>query len=168
MLRITGVTEVANCTLEIDDYIPISVRCAEVSSLTPLYWRTGDFKRSLLEIGLNQSTGAICKVTVTLIGRYLKAKAEDFAEAAVVRGLPICDISEWPSDRFKDESFTFPTFVGEDSLSIWVAPQAPLSRIYEVSQIRFAADDEGYLRLMQFTDINQADLERVMKSVPGN
>ena len=166
MIRIVGSTEVDNCTFQVSDYGPISVRCAEAISLTSLYWRTGDFKKSLLEIGLNQSTGAICKVTVTLIGNYLKKTVEDFGEASFLRGcLPICDISGWPSDRFKDESFAFTTLIGEDTVSIWVAPEAPISTIYQCGQIRFVADGEGYLRLMQFTDVNEFDLDLVIRSV---
>jgi len=159
MLRIIGSTEVENCTLEVSDYVPISFRCAEVISLSPLYWRTGDFKKSLLEIGLNQNTGAICKVTVTLIANYLKKTVGDFSEASIHRAcLPICDISGWPSDRFRDESFAFTALIAEDSVSIWVAPEAPIGTIYEFSQIRFAADGQGYLRLVQFNDVNPETL----------
>lgn len=166
MLRIIGSTEVEICTVQVTDYLPISVRCAEVASLTPLYWRTGDFKKSLLEIGLNQNTGAICKVTVTLIGNYLKETVEDFPEASILQGcLPICDITGWPGDRFKDELFAFTTLIGEDSVSIWVAPEEPLSTIYEFGQIRFATDREGYLRLIQFKDVNEFDLDLVIRSV---
>ncbi len=166
MLRIVGSAEVDNCTLQVSDYVPISVRCVELTSSTPLYWRTGDFKRSLLDIGLNQNTGAICKVTVTLIANYFKKTIEDLGEASILRGcLPICDISSWPSDRFKDESFAFTTLIGENSVSIWMAPEAPLSAIYECGQIRFAADGAGYLRLMQFNDVNESDIDQVIRLV---
>ena len=138
MLRIIGSTEVNNCTLQVEDYLPISVRCAEIASLTPLYWRTGDFKKSLLEISMNQNTGAICKVTVTLVGNYSRTELEGFRDAIAVESrLPVCDISEGPNDRFKDEPFTFTTLVGEDSVSIWLTPMAPIKIIYKIEPSPF-------------------------------
>jgi hypothetical protein len=104
MLRVISSTQVTDCTLQLEDYLPISFRCADAASPIPLYWRTGDFKKSLLEIGLNQNTGAICKVTVTLIGSYSRTEIDDSTEVTTVHaGLPICDVSDWPKDRFRDE-----------------------------------------------------------------
>ena len=76
MLQIVGFTEGNNCSLQVG-YLLISVWCEEAASSTPLYWRTGDFKSSLLQNGLQQNTGAICKVTVTFIGNDLKKAVEE-------------------------------------------------------------------------------------------
>jgi hypothetical protein len=134
--------------------------------VTPLYWRTGDFKKSLLEIGLNQNTGAICRVTVTLIGSYSTTGLGDPTEVTTAHaGLPICDIGDWPKDRFKDEPFTFATLMGEDSVSIWVAPEAPLRNIYEVGPVCFATDGVGFLRLLQFKNLSRFNLDRVRTTV---
>ena len=166
MLRVISSTDVKDCTLQAGDYIPISFRCAEVASPTPLYWRTGDFKKSLIEVGLNQNTGAIGKVTVTLIGSYLRTRVEDSGGATNVQhGLPTCEISDWPIDRFKDEPFTFATLIGEDSVSIWVAPEAPLKTIYEVGRVCFVTDNEGNLRLLQFKDLKRSTLDEIIKTV---
>lgn len=164
MLRVITSTEVNDCTLQVED-LPISFHCAEVASRTPFYWRTGDFKKSLLEIGLNQNTGAICKVTVTLIGSHYKMEVEDSTTTIAHDSLPICDVSEWPKDKFKDEPFGFSTLIGEDSVSIWIAPEAPLKMTYEIGRVGFAADREGYLRLLRFKDLSRFELDRVMKTV---
>jgi hypothetical protein len=166
MLRVTSSSDVKDCTLQVGDYVPISFRCAEAASLTPFYWRTGDFKKSLLEVGLNQNTGVICKVTVTLIGNYSRAEVEYSTEAITVHhGLPTCEISDWPKDRFKDEPFTFATLIGEDSVAIWVAPEAPLSSIYEIGQVCFGTDREGCLRLLRFKDLSRFNLDRMIQTV---
>lgn len=166
MLRIIGSTELNVCSVQVADYLPISVRCTQVASPTPLYWRTGDFKKSLLEIGLNQNTGELYRVTVTLIGNYSRGEIEAFAEARTVQGsVPICDISGWPADRFKDEPFTFTTLIGEDSVSIWLGPTASLKTIYEIGHVRFAADGEANLRVLQFTHLSRSDLDRIIKTI---
>ena len=166
MLRVISSIDVKGCTLEAGDYVPISFRCQEVASPTPLYWRTGDFKNSLIEVGLNQNSGAICRVTITLIGSYSRTRIEDAVEATDVhRGIPICEISDWSGDRFKDEPFAFTTFIGEDSVSIWVAPEATLKSTYEIGGVCFITDGEGYLRLLQFKGINRSKLDQVTKTV---
>jgi hypothetical protein len=130
--------------------------------LTPLYWRTGDFKKSLLEIGMNENTGAICKVTVPLIGNCSTTESEDFLDATRVKSsLPLCDISDWPKERFKDEPFTFATLVGKDSVLIWLTPTVPVKTIYEIGQVHFGADGEGNLRLLQFKILSRVNLDHV-------
>ena len=166
MLRVISSIDVKDCSLQTDEYIPISFQCSEAASLIPLYWRTGDFKKSLIEVGLNKNTGAICTVTVTAIGSCSRTRVGGSVEATNIHlGLPVCEISNWPEDRFKDEPFTFVTLVGEDSLSIWIAPKAPLKSVYEIGPASFVTDTEGYLRLLHFKDLSPFDIDRIIKTV---
>jgi hypothetical protein len=111
---------------------------------------------------MNENTGAICKVTVPLIGNCSTTESEDFLDATRVKSsLPLCDISDWPKERFKDEPFTFATLVGKDSVLIWLTPMVPIKTIYEIGQVHFGADGEGNLRLLQFKILSRVNLDHV-------
>src|SRR5699024_12551131 len=68
MLKVTDfeVTEPVN--IEYDVYTPINIEFGtwNKSKEPTLYWRTGDFKKSLIEIVLGKSTGSIRSITLTL------------------------------------------------------------------------------------------------------
>jgi hypothetical protein len=70
MLEVIGFHPVEDTALEIDEYVPLRFRCQDTFDPVPLYWRTGDFHRQLIEIGLNPYSGAVCKITVTGLGEH--------------------------------------------------------------------------------------------------
>src|SRR5699024_467101 len=68
MLKVTDfeVTEPVN--IEYDVYTPINIEFGtwNISKEPTLYWRTGNIKKSLIEIGLGKYTGSIRSITLTL------------------------------------------------------------------------------------------------------
>ncbi|AZK47330.1 hypothetical protein [Paenibacillus lentus] len=68
MIQISEISCVKKENVEFDDYIPITVRWGanERSFDRILYWRTGDFKKSLFEMGISEQDGSLFSLTLTL------------------------------------------------------------------------------------------------------
>lgn len=67
MLKINDIGECEGNVVEVDEYVPLTVRFGSGRDASPLYWRAGNGKDSLLEVGLSASTGKIISVTVVTI-----------------------------------------------------------------------------------------------------
>ena len=78
MLRVIGATEAGPCCLVVDGCVPLSWRCTEARA--PLYWRTGDLHRSVLEIGLVPESGMLGKITVVTVRGCLRQNASVTAD----------------------------------------------------------------------------------------
>ena len=61
MLKLRKVEEPMKHLIEFDIYVPIKIRVGhwDMSKDHTLYWRTGDFEKSLIEIGLGSETGIL-------------------------------------------------------------------------------------------------------------
>ncbi len=66
MLNVTKVSNSVSEKIEVDQYIPIKIVWGKwnIFSEETLYWRTGDFKKSLIEIGIASRSGVIRSLTV--------------------------------------------------------------------------------------------------------
>lgn len=110
ILRIVGVSNKKSEFIHIDEYIPIQITLGEWNnSFDPtVYWRSGDFSESLVEIGVSLRTGEIRSFTLT------QAKDISFKNIEVshrnstnIQGIPICDVSIWSKDGYEDEKLSF-------------------------------------------------------------
>lgn len=167
MLTVKGSIQVENADLEIDDYVPFVFRNRDNQTSVPLYWRTGDFKSSLLEIGINPETGAIATVKVPFFGIY-EASSTPWKEptARLAKGLPLCGLEIWSKsdefkDKFKDEAFAINAIIGPDFASFWLSAEVELDSFYICSQLCIGVDKEKVIRKIDFIDLSGADIERI-------
>jgi hypothetical protein len=135
----------------VDEYIPLSVLFESEELSSPIYWRAGDGKYSLVEIGLNRKTGAIYSITLTSIpsenvcsGRVL------IAEEEWVKGLPSFDTTEWvegqyDSDFMDDFSIDISLSIGEDSLSLNFKNSGAVKSFIRNYNVCFGMSNDGKL-----------------------
>ena len=87
---------ISRIQIEIDDYIPLSCRCVDMEVESLFYWRTGDFKSSLLEIGINPKDGTLLRIKMPLAGKVYQVlnykTIKEIENIPSVEGIPIVDI----------------------------------------------------------------------------
>lgn len=87
--------------IECDGYVPLIIRFDNYQApcqFAPNYWRFGDFRRSLIEVAVNPSNLAICKIVFTSLPR-LSEKLTLGDETSIVFGLPIASPSQWSDTK---------------------------------------------------------------------
>ena len=97
MLNIIETTNCTEATIEIDEYIPFSIEFASKNPSSLAYWRAGDGNSSLMEVGLDENSGAIKSVTLTSINPKNVNRVDDLLSRADsdACGIPICDMEKW-------------------------------------------------------------------------
>jgi len=168
MLRVLGCQNIDICSVLMDDHIPVRFECGQRTD-APLYWRTGNFSSSLIEIGLTRETGAICRVVITSIDPSAVSNNDTVPRCSNrLQGVPLCDVSAWPSEsqllnsfgaRFKDEPGPVAINVAEDNIGIWLSSTRSLRTMYDVGQVTFGVDEDGLLIYLSFGELKDWEMD---------
>ncbi|GER89966.1 hypothetical protein KDW_41360 [Dictyobacter vulcani] len=139
MLKIIGIAPISTGELVVDPYVPLSFRSYDT---VPYLWRIGDFHRSLLEISIEQSTGILYDVTLTLPGSSMLANLPTGYELVPEKiGLPIIEISAitWEGEYIGiwDEKHEFSLLLKNDAVYIVFDSSLNPSSCISVDRVTF-------------------------------
>jgi len=166
MLRVVGYEEAGAAGLIVDEFVPFSFRRLDGAPNTPLYWRSGDLHKSLVEVGLDDSSGAVSKVTVLQVDSFELASEKRDEDASigarVLRGLPVCETSNWPSDRILDDPGVITAVLYQRTVSVWLGSREALATMAEADRVRFGIDSGGGLRCLEFFDLSDEEMQSVL------
>lgn len=145
MIRIlsSATTGTAHPQVQTDYYIPLKVKIPRESGEVPSYWRTGDFRHSLVEVGLDPRSGRLVTVTVTLVHAELTADVADAPDhQPSVEGCPTLDLGQLQG-AFTDDPGPVLLHLGPDFVWLSFTEGTPHLRELRYDGLRFliGADD---------------------------
>jgi hypothetical protein len=170
MMKITEILHCRDISVYVDKYVPFKVLVESGDLSPPYYWRAGDGRVSLIEIGLSSSSGAIRSITLTSIGSDQVFRANsNVLEAKVpeVNGLPAFDMSYWSfgncfSNIFLDEiPFNIRLLTGSDYVSLEFEKVAKPDRFVTNRNIRFGIAANGELSTIDLLGLTQQQLSTI-------
>lgn len=119
-------------SVEIDKYIPFTIEWNYTSNKNSNnYWRTGDFEKSLFAIG-----------------------EDDILISYSDLGVPVFDLSQWPSNRFLDCSSDFSVHLMKNGLSIRMN-QDHIEKVVKSDRVLFHFGKDNILLGIDLVDINK-------------
>lgn len=86
MLILKEIKDISKYELNVDYYIPISIKFNNSNNI--FYWRTGNFKNSLLEIGIDSKTGELISITLVSINNVELINEPFHIQTALINGIP--------------------------------------------------------------------------------
>lgn len=106
MLNIVNLKSTITEKIEVDPYVPVKIRWGQWDlTLEPtIYWRTGDFKNSLVEIGIASKSGIIRSFTVVYTKDIFLGGTQVQWSKSDEEGTPVFNISEWTESGRLDEN----------------------------------------------------------------
>lgn len=143
MLKVTDfeVTEPVN--IEYDVYTPINIEFGtwNISKEPTLYWRTGNFKKSLIEIGLGKYTGSIRSITLTLSEdvSMVESLILERKNINVIKGKPKFYIEDYSDMTYVDEKGSLKVLIGIDNVLISLSENVP-EPVIQNNNVGFALD----------------------------
>ena len=171
-LLIHGFVDDQEPTIECDGYIPIVLRWTHSSRFPPIYWRVGDFEKSLVEIGVNEQTGAICKVTVTSLDSITDSfpgSKDKVAES--LKGLPCCDLKLWSGEtRRIDEKSIVCAYYDNNTFLLKIeeclsSVNRPCVVEYCTGNVRFRLNQENSLCELEVQNLSKMEIENLVSSI---
>lgn len=158
MLRVIGTDDGQAPRLVPDEYIPLEVRW-DGPVKDRVYWRGGDHRRSLVEVGLLAESGRMSTITVVLAGDRLDSPSDPLP--APIRlpetGLPICDLGPLKGKHYLDVASPFTFVVRPDSLSIWFASPETVESELDCLPVRFHLSEKR--EIIGFSVLGLTDVE---------
>ncbi|WP_213421198.1 hypothetical protein [Bhargavaea massiliensis] len=131
--------------VEVDLYIPITIELGtwNVSEEPTTYWRTGDFKKSLIEIGVGKDSGDIRSITLAVCENVYKEDYEHLclSDPESIVGLPVIHSNQENDEIYHDEKGTLEVFLGGSTLYIKLSENEVVSYI-KSEPIEFGIDNE--------------------------
>lgn len=145
MLKVIEYKDVQPINIEYDLYTPINIEFGSwnISKEPTIYWRTGDFKKSLIEIGLAKYTGNIRSITLTLSENVHKVESLklNMEDINMVKGVPSFQLEESNDNTYIDEKGKLDVYIGMDKVLITFSENDAVS-ILQNDTVGFALDKE--------------------------
>lgn len=145
MLKVIDYKDSQPINIEYDLYTPINIEFGSwnISKEPTIYWRTGDFKKSLIEIGLGKYTGNIRSITLTLSENVHKMESLklDMEDINMVKGVPSFQIEESNDNTYIDVKGKLDVYIGKDRVLISFSENDAVS-ILQNDTVGFVLDKE--------------------------
>lgn len=118
MLKIVGQSPCGQTVLEFGDYVPFKFLCSDMDTSPHLYWRTGDFDSTLLEIEIDRGSGQVLGGSLILPGSVSKDFPTLTHPDESSSGSPVVLTDNWRDDRYLDDLSPFQVFIDSSRLLI--------------------------------------------------
>ncbi|CQR57004.1 hypothetical protein [Paenibacillus riograndensis] len=131
MLNVRKLANIVEELLEIDPYIPIKIRWGKWNEILDptIYWRTGDFKKSLIEIGISSESGLIRTVTVVHSDKIISDSTGINWPDIVQEGTPIFKVSNWPENGRLDENGAFEIWLSKTEVNLVLSKNTIVKKV---------------------------------------
>ncbi|WP_387689789.1 hypothetical protein [Photorhabdus sp. RM71S] len=176
MIKILKLVNIQEVTISIDDYIPINIQLVDNINETPLYWRIGDNKKSLLEFAILPSDGRIAAITLVIINPDFIQYADDYLIESYESkcGFPIVDMSPWKfiesnnfSHRFIDEfNYVIKVDVYQEAIILMIKEKCKLSSWVKCNNSLWLGldNDENIISIL-IKELSKEDINNFFNSI---
>jgi len=180
MLKFSGITQKNNIIgIDIDVYVPLTIEWRSYNSSYVIYWRSGDLKKSLIEVGLHGLTGNIASLTLTQVSRVdLVGKQKtysDFENVEIVNGSPVFNIDDWSTagsvDNLSkeiemiDEKIDFLVILSENYISILFDERKEPKKIIKSGNVLFEITDNDYLSKIHVLNLSPDEYRVLLEAI---
>lgn len=151
MLKVIGNKNCEQLDVELGDYVLLELQCH--SKGLPIYWRTGNFETTLLEVKINADDGQVIGACLLLAGEVKKGLPVLRFPENSYGGLPVVCTDHWPDDRFLDEVKPFDVFVNEVCLLVMLSKQNA-EKTFVAGNVTFGICANGSLSWLLVSDLD--------------
>ncbi|GFZ32148.1 hypothetical protein CSC2_26740 [Clostridium zeae] len=167
MLNVVKMNSTIAEKIEIDPYVPVKIRWGQWNLVKEptIYWRTGDFKNSLIEIGIASKSGVIRSFTIVHSKDiFLDSTHIEFTKS-YVEGTPMFDLSNWPESGRLDESGIVEIHYNEGELTVILSKNTVTTKIVS-GRIYFGLDTNSNvcaIGICEFSDMEKVQISDTLK-----
>lgn len=173
MIKIKEETECVGTSIEFDGYVPFSAKFECDFPSQPFYWRVGDGRYSLMEIGFVRESGAIHSITLVSIKKeniHLHDDTYSYENYSIKAScLPVFDLGNWSDHKYKvsrnfennfidDFNLDFDLIIGKDYLSVLFPENDKPAEYLKNSNVIFGIGRDGFLASISIVDISDKDM----------
>jgi len=166
MLKVFKYEETKKENIEFDIYTPINIEFGvwNISKEATIYWRTGDFSSSLIEIGIGKYKKDIRSITLTICKNVYEVESCSENNFNILKGSPILEFKNIKDEIYTDEKGTLKVYIESKSVSI-IFSENKISDCLQNDNVYFYLDDNKSLvglRVDNISEENKAILKEAL------
>lgn len=159
MLNLKLIDNKVSEDIQIDPYIPIKIKFGRwnLANEETKYWRTGDFKKSLLEVGIASKSGVIRSITL-VEAEHINLDSERIINYTVdtQSGVPVFDMSSWENSNRIDENGLLQVNFCERCLQIIFSENEIRTQVIN-ERVKFGLDVNGGLCFIEVINLSEKE-----------
>lgn len=120
MLKVVKHLATKKENIAFDLYTPINIEFGvwNISEEPTIYWRIGDFSRSLLEIGIGKNKKNIRSLTLTICNNLYEVGNYSENNFNISTGSPVLELENANDEIYTDEKGTLKVYIESTSVSV--------------------------------------------------
>ncbi|AUS14558.1 hypothetical protein C0W65_08385 [Bacillus subtilis] len=151
--------------VEFDVSTPINIEFGNrnIPEDKTVYWRTGDFIKSLIEVGFTQKTGEIRSITLTLCESVYKSK--EWKNIEPIKGLPVLSEDRQQNETYIDEKGILNVYITDKTVYIQFSAHE-IESLIENNHVLFCLDCDDNICGVIINDVGDNEiniLEQALK-----
>ncbi|AVQ47144.1 hypothetical protein [Clostridium botulinum] len=158
MLKVLKCKEKEVVKFQFDIYVPINIKFGswDISEDQTIYWRTGDFKKSLIEIGIGEKTGDIHSITLILAENVYKLNNFDNGNSNIIEGMPKIKLDNLVNKTYNDKKGDINVYVDRDNIYILFSKNEVSSFIKNYN-VEFGLDNDGMINMIIIRNVKNSE-----------
>lgn len=156
MLKVFKHEETKKENIEFDIYTPINIEFGvwNISKEPTIYWRTGDFSGSLIELGIGKSKKDIRSITLTICKNVYEVDNYSENNFNTFKGSPILELENINDEIYIDERGTLKVYIESKSVSI-IFSENEISDCLQNDNVHFYLDANKSLLGLRVNNISE-------------
>lgn len=162
MLNISKLNDRIPEIIEADPYIPIKIKWGKWNELeeSTVYWRTGDFKKSLIEIGIASESGLIRSITVVTADKIFFDIKKFILSENLKNATPSFSIGYWKQNRRLDENGLLEIHYNDNEINIVLSTNTITQTIVS-GKVCFGLDSSSNLCVISVLQPSQEEMLQI-------
>lgn len=166
MLFLKEVIDSKQCEVNVDYYIPFTISLKTEKLYEPkICWRTGNFKNSLLEISIDQKTGILREITLTLVNMVHFVDAVLDCVNIVKKGTPIFQLEGNLKNGLCDQELDFNVYLNMEFIEVDFGNGSQPVKFIELERVLFGFDKEEKLISVIIKDLSTDEYNELHDSM---
>ena len=166
MLNVVKVNSAIAEKIELDPYVPVKIRWGQWNLIAEptIYWRTGDFKNYLVEIGIASKSGIIRSFTVVHTKDILLDATQVAWPKSIEEGTPEFNIREWSESGRRDEKGIAKIHFNGSELSMILSKNTITKKVIS-GRVCFGLDNESNLCVISVFGLFEEEKAQILDTL---
>ncbi|WP_374420571.1 hypothetical protein [Chromobacterium sp.] len=117
-MKIIGLKRDEKVVAEFGDYLPFKFDLTDGESCNCVYWRLGNFKSSLIEIGVDRKSGVVASFSLVIFDCFERGVPELSTSLRAEVGVPCFSVDCWHEEMLLDERAEVRVFYDSNKIMI--------------------------------------------------
>ena len=132
--------------------------------MPPIYWRTGDIKKTLVEAGIDRNSGAVCKLTGTSLRGIKSSLPREalFSISEVREGIPCTNIFDLKEKTRVDVEQKVIALLTDNRFTVLFGESIPVAgKSLRCGPVVFLISEQDMLCGIAFADFSDEQVENL-------